>query len=191
MSKSKKRKPPIPKKQPAPKATTPKIPKSPLICLLQWLTNHPIPRVLGLLAAVLAIGTPIYETLQEPEIREQLGDSQTPFALPFSMTNRSHIFWMKSTTFVCLVPSLKAGGLEIINGSLKEINLQEDIKPGETKLYKCPFEKITLPPNWTLETTTIKIRLLFHTLWFERETISENFNWDGVTKRWTRGQIIN
>src|SRR5450631_1405009 len=80
----------------------------------------------GLIAALVVFWDVYFDTV--PEIQSLAPDFSSPFLLPFSVKNPSHIFAMKDVTFYCLVDQLEVA----TGGRVSGITFTADADNGKT-----------------------------------------------------------
>lgn len=190
--KSAKNKVPQEKLRPAvhPQDIQEEIPIKPHRTILERVRDHPINWFAGLLATVLGIYYPISDALSEPEILHSTAQTNDPFSARFSLHNPSFIFPMTAMRINCVLVRIQFGR----NFGMAGIPINDLINPsipaGKTIEYECPLHK-ALDDLSPILTATIKIETTFSTLGYKRTTESEVFNWDFVSRQWTKGEIVN
>jgi len=113
-----------------------------------------------------------------------------PFFVRFSLHNPSSIFPMTDMQIKCVLLRVELEynmtlvGIPINDGTVA------NIQPGKTAEYSCPIHK-AIDDIGQIVQTTIKIESTFKTLGYERTTSSEEFNWNMISRQWTKGEIIN
>jgi hypothetical protein len=150
---------------------------------------QPIIAVFGVLATFFGIYYPISDALREPEIQHSVAQIDDPFSVRFSLHNPSVIFQMTGMRFTCVLLNIKRAEIPNLEGISVDDGIPATILAGKTIEYECPIEK-ALELDQVVQ-ATIRIDATFRTFGYERTTQSEFFNWDIVTRQWTKGKIIN
>jgi hypothetical protein len=139
----------------------------------------------------------IHDTFfQKPQIHAQTAQISAPFSLYFSLHNPSWVLDMNNVRIQCGINDVMYDANGRIAGftlRAHPINLNQNISvpPGETIQYICPFDKaFELGPE-RIRTAQIQLQTQFSTLGIERNTHSEVFNWDHISRQWTEGVIVN
>jgi hypothetical protein len=99
--------------------------------------------LVGLVASIDGIWGPIWPTT--PDIHPGPPDPVSPFAVPFTIKNRSVLFNIKSASIVCLVDSLNAKnpGIFLTNNRIR-VTWEFTLNPEETRPFSC---EISIPFN--------------------------------------------
>jgi hypothetical protein len=184
---------PRPKKLPASQkrdqqARLPQLPKT------RWekIRDHPVPWTIALLAALLAIGAPVWQAFVAPDISiDTMTDSSRPFAFPFIVTNESWLFAMRDTELNCGIYEIKwAGGSGIAGLTLKD-SKRATIKPGASGLFTCSIKLENGPGSgFTLVRGHLTISVNYWMLgWIPRRSPETEFTWvaDGNPPHWVKG----
>jgi len=149
--------------------------------------------VVEVVAAILSIILFVHEIVQKPQIHVQLAQTSAPFSLYFSFHNSSWALGMNDVRIQCgLKYVIDDMNNRIIDSDVRAraVNQTVSIPPGETIQYICPFDKFA--GNYgPIRTAKILLEVQFSTLGIDRNTHSEIFNWDHVSRQWTEGKIIN
>jgi len=146
--------------------------------------------LIGLIGAILAICLPTYDAIRAPEITAtSLSPLSQPFLEKFAIANKSLVFSMRNAQLLCIIyeahgSAIYGAGFTVTDGTTA------NILPGRTDLYSCPFQKVVLNDQ-RFTKIRIKIWAKYQTIFFQRETQSEMFNWDSATTQWSKGEIIN
>jgi hypothetical protein len=189
MPKSRGRKPHKQRQLPQPKT----IPLSRTRPFLRWLQAkrlHQIEFGVSLVVGLVAVGGWAYDALREPEIHTSRAQVSDPFALRFSLHNPSFFFPMQRMTFICRLANVRMENNSRFTGNLGlEETFETSVQPRKTIQYSCPFNRMFA--NRGVVTASVFVTAKFMTLGFSRESNSEPFNWDNVSKEWTEGAIIN
>jgi hypothetical protein len=157
--------------------------------------DHPIPWLLALIAALIAIGEPVHQALLWPEISAGSDvDVSRPFSLPFNTKNRSWLFDMKDAKLNCIIDKvvLKMGW------SLEGLTLQgrsTTIAANTAGAFRCLIgpEQGNIfgatPAN--IVSAHIYLSMTYWTLLFRRNSPPIEFTWfTGVEPpRWIEGTI--
>lgn len=144
----------------------------------------------GVLTTLLALYYPISDALREPEIQHSLAQVDDPFFVRFSLHNPSVIFSMTDMKLNCVFMKVELeNNLSLVGIPIDDL-IETSIQPGKTVEYECPIHKV-LDDIGPILHATIRIDVTFKTLWHERTTESELFNWDIVSRQWIKGEIIN
>ncbi len=167
-------------------------PQKSLKTLWEKIRDHPIPWIIGLTAAVLAIGEPMRQALLSPDISiDPVVDSTHPFAFPFIVRNESWLFAMRRTDLNCGVDEVqwRAGG------GMKSITIKDSkramIMPGESALFRCSIDlKADRGSGFELTKGHLLISVNYYTLWWiPRRSSDADFTWltNGSSPHWMKG----
>ena len=147
---------------------------------------------MGLVAALLAILTPLHDALQKPEIHGHAGTVAQPFELRFSLRNPSWLLSMDDMEFKCVLPKLLTDGdTELLDTTLAEAGVSATISPGGTIEYNCPVARILKFPRQNITFAQVRITTHFKTLGVARAARSELFTWTTQSQQWIEGDIVN
>jgi hypothetical protein len=159
--------------------------------------DHPIPWILGVIAAVLAIGEPIHQAFVEPDISfDGNVDISSPFSALFSVNNRSWLFAMNGAALNCVFESVIAGRVTFDN--VVFVGRQATIKPGNDGAFRCLLgsssnELVRITPA-NLTSAHIFLSMTYTILWvIQRNSTPTEFTWytQANPPRWIRGVIAN
>jgi hypothetical protein len=107
---------------------------------LKRIVDHPIAAFLCLIAAIVALVLSANDALREPEIPDpENPDPSSPFAVPFTVKNKSFLFRMKNAQMVCEIDNVtlvQGGGLR---GAKFIGNGATSIEPDGHASYRCPI----------------------------------------------------
>jgi hypothetical protein len=175
-----------------PKPRKEQFPQSPKT---RWerIRDHPIPWVLALIAALIAIGGFLQQLLVSPEISALPDvDVSAPFILPFSVRNNSLFFEMKGAQLYCGVDRVifdNDSGLI----SLSLVSNKIAIAPLTEGNFRCLIGKnglVDFGPR-RLKEGHIFLSVHYATLGISRMSPEVEFTWYTETNppRWVRGKI--
>jgi hypothetical protein len=154
--------------------------------------DHPVPWIIGLFAAVLAVGEPLRQALLAPEISvDSAIVPSKPFAFPFIVKNESWLFAMRRTNLLCGVASVRWRGGGGIEGPTIIDSKRADIAPGNSALFKCSIGMdAASEPGFQLTAGHLSISVTYQTAWwFNRQSPKTDFTWltDGDPPHWAKG----
>jgi hypothetical protein len=145
-------------------------------------------------AAALAIAVGVHDAIQKPQNHAQSAQPSAPFSLYFSLHNPSVVLPMSDVRIECFVKNARADH-GIIETSFISVtaNIQNvSIPPGETIQSNCPLDAIGTKAGYgKVQIAQIQLVSKFKTLGIERNTYSEMFNWNPISRKWTEGESIN
>lgn len=145
-------------------------------------------------AAALAVVVGVHDAFQNPQIHAQTAEPSAPFSLYFSLHNPSLVLPMGDVRIECFVKNARTDH-GVIETSFTSVtaNIQNvSIPPGETIQHNCPLDAIVTKAGYgNVHIAQIQLVSKFKTLSIERNTYSEMFNWNPISRRWTEGEIIN
>lgn len=78
----------------------------------------------------------------------------------------------------------------IENVGLEGFARQASIPRRQTIQYICPLDQVITGMGQVI-TARLLIMVKFKTLGIQRESQSETFNWDNVSRQWIEGEIVN
>jgi hypothetical protein len=100
--------------------------------------NHPVVAVLTLIATLIALGAPLWQTLRGPALSLSDVDTTSPFAAPIVATNESWPFYMRHAHVNCGVENVKwEGGGGIENLSVDFANREQTLRPNKPAIFQC------------------------------------------------------
>jgi hypothetical protein len=145
-------------------------------------------------AAALAIVVGVHDAIQEPQNHAQTPQPSAPFSLYFSLHNPSLVLPMSDVKIECFLKHARADH-GVIETSFRSVtaNIQRiSIPPGETIQSNCPLDDIVTRAGFgNIQIAQVQLVSTFKTLGIERNTSSEMFNWNAISRKWTEGEIIN
>jgi hypothetical protein len=156
--------------------------------ILHRIVNHPIASLVALIAAIVGIALPSYDAIREPEVAASTFQAESLFMEKFALKNSSFVFAISDAELFCILDDIEGVPLRIRWITVSD-KTKANINPGETVLYSCPFDKVFR--GETITKASIRIYAKYKTLFINRETQSEMFNWDNVTKHWSKGKVVN
>jgi hypothetical protein len=157
--------------------------------------DHPVPWLIGLIAAILAIGAFFQQTFVSPEI-SALGEQDTsaPFDLPFVVKNSSLLFTMRDAKLRCTVDEVMFTN----NSGLKSLTLEGNtiaIEPGGEGEFRCLIGRNGLINfrNAEVKSAHMFLWVVYRTLGISRSSPVTEFTWFTAAKtpRWVRGKIAH
>jgi len=159
--------------------------------LWERVRDHPVFWSLGLLAALIAVGTSARDAFREPEIHAHAGAVLSPFELHFSLHNPSWILWMKEMDIHCSDKNIIfSNGTRLANNIVSQ-NLSINLPPGKTVEYTCPISRAIVVSGAQIVVAQVAISADFKTPAFARKHESDLFTWTAQSKQWVEGDIIN
>jgi hypothetical protein len=114
-------------------------------------------------------------------------DNSSPFILPYTVKNNSHIFDMRDATVNCDVPSFGVKKLDSNNALVGWQILpgvgKSTIGAGRNDHFQCP---ISVDKNLEVIHAIVDIQVSYKTLWWDRMPYKAHFKWfaDATPPRW-------
>jgi len=145
-------------------------------------------------AASLAIVVGVHDVIQKPQNHAQTAQSSAPFSLYFSLHNPSLVLPMGDVRIECFLKNAHTdhGAIDTSFSSVTATTQKVSIPPGETIQSNCPLDAIVTKASYgKVQIAQIQLVSTFTTLGIERNTSSEIFNWNPISRKWTEGEIIN
>jgi hypothetical protein len=157
--------------------------------------DHPVFWILGLVAALLAVGEPVHQALIEPEISATgEPDVSSPFSVPFDIKNRSWLFDMREAQLNCVVaPIITTGHWEMMGFTIQ--SRTATIEADTPAAFRCLIG--SGPGNafggaGNICSAHMFLFMTYHTLIFPRKSRQVEFTWytDANPPRWIPGKIL-
>jgi hypothetical protein len=141
--------------------------------------------LVGLTASIDAIWGPIWPTV--PDIHPGPPDPVSPFAVPFTIKNRSVVFKVWGASITCLIDSMTMKGNNTMTNASVGIADMVELEPAETRPFSC---KISVPFNY-VEQAVMRIRVEYQINFIcgcvLRHTIGP-YSWNG--RAWSEGKPL-
>jgi hypothetical protein len=145
-------------------------------------------------AAALAVVVGVHDAIQKPQVHAQTAQTSAPFSFYVSLHNPSLVLPMSDVRIECFVKNARTDH-GVIETSFISVtaNIQNvSIPPGETIQVNCPLDAIVTKAGYGNEQIAqTQLVSKFKTLGIERNTYSEMFKWNPISRKWTEGEIIN
>lgn len=133
-------------------------------------------------SSINAVRTIIDDTA--PLIHVIAAEAATPFALPFTVENKSDWFDMRETSFDCVIREVRIG-TNVISGDRIRMSSPVTI-PRRTPAtnFRCGIQ---IDKNTPIETISVAAVMNYKTLWFPRDPVIREFNY--IDGRWVEGEL--
>ncbi|HKQ34467.1 MAG TPA: hypothetical protein VJT11_04090 [Nitrospiraceae bacterium] len=145
-----------------------------------------------LVAAALAIVVGVHDAIQEPQNHAQTAQPSASLSLYFSLHNPSLVLPMGNVKIECFLKNARTDQ-GVIDTSFRSVtaNIQKvSIPPGETIQSNCPLDALVAQASdGHVQVAQLQLVSTFTTLGIERNTSSELFNWNPLSRKWTEGKI--
>jgi len=145
-------------------------------------------------AAALAVVVGVHDAVQTPQVHAQTAQPSAPFSLYVSLHNPSLVLPMSDVRIECFVKNARTDhGVSETSFISVTANIQNvSIPPGETLQLNCPLDAMVTKAGYgNGQVAQTQLVSKFKTLGIERNTYSEMFNWNPISRKWTEGKIIN
>jgi hypothetical protein len=160
-----------------------------LLRFVKYCVTHWVAALISLVAALIAVGTPVWQAFVDPDVGISEAGAILPFAAPIQITNR-FIFTMYKTSLRCVVKNVSWRGGS--GGEISEIEfdipaISTTIKPGKTANLQC---RISSAKADTLDSADVFVGIEYYTFgWWHRLSDTTEFTWftGSNPPRWIKG----
>ena len=159
-----------------------------LLRFIKYCVTHWVAALIGLVAALIAVGTPIWQAFVDPDVNISEAGAILPFATPIQITNRSFIFTMYMTSLRCGVQNVSwrgGGGISGIGFSFPAVSTT--IKPGKQANLQCRIDNARAD---TLDSADVFVGIEYYTFdWWHRLSDTTEFTWFAGSNppQWIKG----
>lgn len=142
--------------------------------LARWLWHHPWKVIRFFLngffrvATLLSVAYLVYDRAFESDatISSLASDPSDPFRLPFTVTNNSHLFYIREIAWQCGVVHIETEHRNTVDSSQAIYGTKEALPPGQTLNIDCNFfgptsRIIRAPPEDKVTKASISIQLAY------------------------------